>query len=257
MSSVSSIGSLKPGRVTVEGRISQIRSYRSKKGYLVTRATVTDRTGSVLCLWFNNKFIGTLKEHSTYRFTGNYKQSYGKMGLFQSTVKTVNEPISSISTPISRAVSQPNRYTPAPKTKKGWSGWGWAVGFVVLGFVVFGGQGSSTTNSNNSRDESKPPESSSITEIEDRDSSNKPAVKEIPKEEVEEEVSSDETPSSQGLSNDNTYTNTYGNEVHSPAYSTDNSVPTGASAKCRDGTYSFSQSRRGTCSHHGGVATWL
>ncbi|MEI9899153.1 MAG: DUF3761 domain-containing protein [Hyphomicrobium sp.] len=31
----------------------------------------------------------------------------------------------------------------------------------------------------------------------------------------------------------------------------------GASANCRDGTYSFSQSRRGTCSHHGGVAAWL
>ncbi len=58
-----------------------------------------------------------------------------------------------------------------------------------------------------------------------------------------------------GLSNDNYYTNTYGNEVHSPAYS--NSVPAGASAQCRDGSYSFSQSRRGTCSHHGGVAEWL
>jgi len=27
-------------------------------------------------------------------------------------------------------------------------------------------------------------------------------------------------------------------------------------AKCRDGTLSYSQSRRGTCSHHGGVAEW-
>ena len=26
---------------------------------------------------------------------------------------------------------------------------------------------------------------------------------------------------------------------------------------CGDSTYSFSQHRRGTCSHHGGVATWL
>lgn len=26
---------------------------------------------------------------------------------------------------------------------------------------------------------------------------------------------------------------------------------------CRDGTYSFSQHRAGTCSHHGGVARWL
>jgi hypothetical protein len=33
--------------------------------------------------------------------------------------------------------------------------------------------------------------------------------------------------------------------------------PPGASAKCRDGTYSFSHHRRGTCSHHHGVAKWL
>jgi len=56
------------------------------------------------------------------------------------------------------------------------------------------------------------------------------------------------------LSNDNYYVNVDGNTVHSPAYS--NSIPAGASAKCRDGTYSFSQNRRGTCSHHGGVAEW-
>ena len=63
------------------------------------------------------------------------------------------------------------------------------------------------------------------------------------------------TNTSNKLSNDNYYTNTAGNEVHSPAYS--NSAPIGASAQCRDGTYSFSQSRRGTCSHHGGVSEWL
>jgi len=35
------------------------------------------------------------------------------------------------------------------------------------------------------------------------------------------------------------------------------SHPEGASAICRDGTYSYSQSRRGTCSWHGGVSQWL
>jgi hypothetical protein len=34
-------------------------------------------------------------------------------------------------------------------------------------------------------------------------------------------------------------------------------APIGASARCRDGTYSFSRNRRGTCSWHGGVAAWL
>ncbi len=34
-------------------------------------------------------------------------------------------------------------------------------------------------------------------------------------------------------------------------------APDGATAQCRDDTYSFSQNRRGTCSGHGGVARWL
>lgn len=46
-----------------------------------------------------------------------------------------------------------------------------------------------------------------------------------------------------------------GKSVHSPAYA--DKVPAGASARCGDGTYSFSQSHRGTCSHHGGVSGWL
>jgi len=37
---------------------------------------------------------------------------------------------------------------------------------------------------------------------------------------------------------------------------TRSSWPVGATARCRDGTYSFSQTRSGTCSHHGGVAEW-
>lgn len=34
-------------------------------------------------------------------------------------------------------------------------------------------------------------------------------------------------------------------------------APPGATARCNDGTYSFSQHRSGTCSHHRGVAQWL
>lgn len=52
-----------------------------------------------------------------------------------------------------------------------------------------------------------------------------------------------------------TYVNTYGNTVCSPYPAP--STPAGATAQCVDGSYSFSQSRSGTCSHHGGVATWL
>jgi hypothetical protein len=52
-----------------------------------------------------------------------------------------------------------------------------------------------------------------------------------------------------------TYVNTDGITVCSP-YSAP-SVPAGATAQCMDGTYSFSLHHSGTCSHHGGVSTWL
>jgi len=54
---------------------------------------------------------------------------------------------------------------------------------------------------------------------------------------------------------DDSYTNVSGHQIHRPMHS--NHVPAGATAHCRDGTYSFSEHHRGTCSHHGGVATWL
>lgn len=34
-------------------------------------------------------------------------------------------------------------------------------------------------------------------------------------------------------------------------------TPSGATAQCRDGSFSYSQNHRGSCSHHGGVAQWL
>jgi Protein of unknown function (DUF3761) len=64
-------------------------------------------------------------------------------------------------------------------------------------------------------------------------------------------------PDEANLSNHNTYTNRDGNTVHAPARSPSGKAPQGATARCRDGTYSFSQHHRGTCSGHGGVADWL
>src|SRR2546428_568657 len=53
------------------------------------------------------------------------------------------------------------------------------------------------------------------------------------------------------------YINSQGEWVPSPTRTADGKPPTGATAHCRDGTFSFSRTRQGTCSHHGGVAEWL
>lgn len=61
--------------------------------------------------------------------------------------------------------------------------------------------------------------------------------------------------SSSGSGSGDSYVNVDGNTIHSPV--TASSAPAGATAKCTDGTWSFSQHHSGTCSHHGGVAEWL
>jgi hypothetical protein len=63
-------------------------------------------------------------------------------------------------------------------------------------------------------------------------------------------------PNESDLTSHGHYVNKSGQDVHSPANTKSGSVPVGASAKCADGTYSFSQHHSGTCSRHGGVAEW-
>jgi Protein of unknown function (DUF3761) len=63
-------------------------------------------------------------------------------------------------------------------------------------------------------------------------------------------------PDESDLDNHQTYRKRNGETVHSPAHTRSGKAPTGATAQCRDGTWSFSRHRSGTCSRHGGVATW-
>ncbi|WP_345778413.1 DUF3761 domain-containing protein [Dyella sp. 2HG41-7] len=65
------------------------------------------------------------------------------------------------------------------------------------------------------------------------------------------------TNSSTRLIERGSYVNKDGVVVHRPAHTESGAAPAGASAQCRDGSYSFSLHHRGTCSHHGGVAKWL
>ncbi|RFU43987.1 DUF3761 domain-containing protein [Paraburkholderia sp. DHOC27] len=70
-------------------------------------------------------------------------------------------------------------------------------------------------------------------------------------------VGPDSTADEANLSNHRAYINHGGQLVHAPARSLSGEVPEGATARCRDGSYSFSRHHSGTCSRHGGVAAWL
>lgn len=51
------------------------------------------------------------------------------------------------------------------------------------------------------------------------------------------------------------YTNVSGHRIHRPVRTS--SKPIGATARCGDGSWSFSEHHQGTCSHHGGVTSWM
>ncbi|MCU4531346.1 DUF3761 domain-containing protein [Acinetobacter sp. P1(2023)] len=68
-------------------------------------------------------------------------------------------------------------------------------------------------------------------------------------------TSSNNYSSTKNIVNGRGYKNVDGKYISSPKKS--KTQPAGATAQCRDGTWSFSQNRRGTCSGHGGVAAWL
>lgn len=151
-----------------------------------------------------------------------------------------------------------------PKKKR----WGWGVAaFIIAAIALSGGQGDQ--NKNNLTPDSSATPASSVTQTDSNTPETAAPTAEAPAQTTaptpapattptpEQNTAAAPTSSSSNLSNDNTYVNSAGNTVHSPATTTDGSVPAGASAKCVDGTFSFSQSRRGTCSHHGGVASWL
>jgi hypothetical protein len=64
-------------------------------------------------------------------------------------------------------------------------------------------------------------------------------------------------PVAEQLESKGAYVNRRGEAVHAPSARIGGGVPDGATARCGDSTYSFSHSRSGTCSRHGGVGEWL
>jgi hypothetical protein len=93
-----------------------------------------------------------------------------------------------------------------------------------------------------------------------REKNSAEAQAEARRREEESEAKKESAPSSTSGSSseectNGTYVNSAGNTVCRPENSP--TAPAGATAECEDGTYSFSESRSGTCSHHGGVARWL
>ena len=93
-SEVHAINQIRPGLVTVRGRVEHVahrRSFRNRK-LSVTEAIIADSTGTIRAVWFNQPFIkAQLKEGETYALRGKFEFKSN----FLSLQNPVIEPIKS------------------------------------------------------------------------------------------------------------------------------------------------------------------
>ena len=150
---------------------------------------------------------------------------------------------------------------PSPK-KPGAGTWVAIAGALIIAFGWGHSTGSSTTSPASAAPASSQPaadlQTPASTAPETLDSSPVDSSETTADSDVDQYASSDDTDASDtsdATCDDDSYVSSDGDCVHRPVAAA--TAPQGASAQCNDGTYSFSEHHRGTCSHHGGVAEWL
>lgn len=104
---ISRIGDLKPGKRTIKAHCETISTRPVRRGLKVTTATLTDESGKVQAVWFNQAYREKqLKEGGEFFFSGDFEFSYNRYQLTNPSAEKVSEiPVSTDRiVPIYRAV---------------------------------------------------------------------------------------------------------------------------------------------------------
>ncbi len=90
-SKLTTIAAIRPGNVTLRGKFEDIRSRRVRRGMTVTEATLSDATGKVAVVWFNQGYraqqIATNKE---FLVSGEFGLQRNKYQLVSPSVEAVD-----------------------------------------------------------------------------------------------------------------------------------------------------------------------
>ncbi|MFZ1249876.1 MAG: ATP-dependent DNA helicase RecG [Candidatus Microsaccharimonas sp.] len=107
-SHVTKISEIKPGKVTVKARCEKIETRPVRRGMRVTTATLSDDSGKIQAVWFNQPYRATqLKSNDEFYFSGEFEFSYNRYQLTNpSAEKASDMPVQTDRIlPIYRAVS--------------------------------------------------------------------------------------------------------------------------------------------------------
>jgi ATP-dependent DNA helicase RecG len=91
-STVTPITGLKPGQVTIEAVIKQVRGHYVRRGMHITEAVAEDDTDSVRLVWFNQPYReASLKKGEKYFISGQYELKYRRFAIISPTVELVQD----------------------------------------------------------------------------------------------------------------------------------------------------------------------
>lgn len=91
-SQVSAIKALRPGPVTIEGVIKQVKGRYVRRGMHITEAIASDATDSVRLVWFNQPYReGAIKAVQTYYISGQYELSRTRFAIMNPSMELVSE----------------------------------------------------------------------------------------------------------------------------------------------------------------------
>ncbi len=89
---VTPIRALRPGTVTIEAEINQLRGRYVRRGMHITEAVVSDKTDSVKLIWFNQPYREkSLQKNIRYFFSGQFGLHYRTMSIISPTSEKVSD----------------------------------------------------------------------------------------------------------------------------------------------------------------------
>jgi len=83
---------LKPGPVTIQAKIGQVKGRYVRRGMHITEAVASDESGSVRLIWFNQPYrAGAIKHGADYFIAGEYQLGRGRFSILNPSVELVSD----------------------------------------------------------------------------------------------------------------------------------------------------------------------
>lgn len=91
-SEVVSISTIHPGNMTIRARCEKVSTRPVRRGLRITTATLTDDSGKLNAVWFNQPYRETqLKTGDEFFFSGNFEFNYNKYQLTNPSVEKISD----------------------------------------------------------------------------------------------------------------------------------------------------------------------